>query len=128
MLESVGKTDAREHGTGAFTGRRVAFQFQRQHDVFQRRETADQMKGLEHETDMGTAQFGTLVFVQGRERMAEDLDIAMARGIESSQQPEQGRFARARHTRDGDPFASLKAKIDIIEYANRTLRTNDFLT
>ena len=128
MLESVRQADPHEHDAGAFTGVRFAFQFQRQHDVFQRRETADQMKGLEHETDMGTAQFGTLVFVQGRERMAEDLDIAVARGVESSQQPEQSRFARAGYARDGDPFASVEAKIDIIEYANRTLRTNDFLT
>ena len=59
--------------------------------------------------------------------MAENLDVAVGGRIESGQQPEQGRLAGSGHPGDGDPLASGKAKIDIIEYANCTLRTDDFL-
>ena len=85
------------------------------------------MKGLKHEADMSAAQFGALVFIECRERVAEDVDIPMRGGIKTGQQTEQGRLARTRDSGDGDPFASGKAKIDIIQYANRTLRTDDFL-
>ncbi len=93
MCETVAETDPRQHGPRSLVSIGLAFQFEWQHDVFERRETADQMKGLEHETDMRTTQFGALIFVQSRERVAEHLDVAMGGSVEPGQQAEQGGFA-----------------------------------
>ena len=62
--------------------------------------------------------------VQTREHTA---NAALPRDDTAAFDPHHAQDRRTGHTRDGNPFASGEAKIDIIKYANCTLWTNDLL-
>ncbi len=85
---------------------------QRQLDVFENGEVADQVKALEDEADLAIADAGAI-----RKRKIRDLGslerIAAARWcVEQAKDGEQGRFAAARRTRDRHILALANVEVD----------------
>ena len=69
--------------------RRLAGQFQRQHDVFQRGQVRQQLERLEHEAHMIGAQPCAAVLVQGEQILAGQPHAARAGNIQPGQQSQQ---------------------------------------
>ena len=89
---------------------RLARQFQRQHDVLERRQRRDQMEGLEHEADALRSQARAAILVELREVLAREQHAPARRHIEAGQQREQRRLAGAGGTDDGDRFARRRCR------------------
>ena len=65
-------------------------QLQWQHDIFQRGEAVQQLKGLKDEAYLTAAQRRALVFVECREVFAGEYDLTTAWQVQTGQQTEQG--------------------------------------
>src|SRR5262245_60507822 len=84
-------------------------------NVLERRERRNQVKGLEHETDLVAAEPRELVLAQHRDVDAVDHDVAARRGVETGDQSEQRRFAAARRTEHGQTLTRRDQQIDWME-------------
>ncbi len=99
------------HGPGVF----AAGQLQRQHDVFQRRQIAQQLEALKHETNFLRAQRSAVVFAQGKNVLPGQPDRALGWSVESGNDRQQCAFARARSTDNGRCFTRCQRKVDITQ-------------
>ena len=99
-----------------------AAEFQRQHDVLDRRERGNKMKRLKHKPDMLAANGRAAVFVEFGEIDARDQHAAGARRIESREQRQQRGLARARGADDGQGFAGSHTEAHIGENGERPRR------
>ena len=52
VAQPLGQADPAQHLDRGASGVGSSHQFQRQHDVFQRRQVAQQLEALEHKTDL----------------------------------------------------------------------------
>ena len=72
MGQALAQADPLQQLGGTCAGVFAAVEFQRQHDVFQGVETVEQLKGLEHKTDMLGANARALIFIE-----ADNPDIGL---------------------------------------------------
>ena len=119
-LQALGQTDPLEHGGSGLTRIFAARQFQREHDVFERREVAQQLKTLKYEANAACTQSGASVFVQGKQVFAANLYRAAAGRIQTRDDGEQGTFTRSRGADNGHRLAPVEREIDILEDVQRT--------
>ncbi|MNO85560.1 hypothetical protein D3C76_769330 [compost metagenome] len=110
VAQAFAQANPFEQGAGLFAGVAAAVELQRQHDVFQCVEAVEQLERLEHEADMFGAHACPLVLVQRAQVVAREDYFAGTGPVESGQQPEQGRFARARGADDGQAVTLGKVK------------------
>ena len=96
-------------------GHRLVVDDQRQAHIFGRGKRGQQVVELEDETHLVPAQLGELVVVQPRERLPVQIYFARGGVIQPAQQVQQGGFARAGGSHDGDELAALNAEIDAIQ-------------
>ena len=105
----------------------LAGQLQRQHDVFQRGQSGQQLEGLEHETDSSRPQQGAAILVQAAEIDPRQPYPPLARHIQARQQPQQGRFAGTGGADHRHAFALADGEVDVVEDEQRTFRADDLL-
>ena len=122
MLHSVGEANSFEHCARCIRCVWQIFQFKREHDIFKRSETGDEMECLEHEAYVAPTQPGAGVLIKCCQIMSKHANGACRNVIEPGKQSEQGRFSRTRYTRYSDALASGDGKVDIIENAQFTSR------
>ena len=84
-----------QKGFGLLPGPRLPLQLQRQHHIFQGGERGQQLERLEYETHVAAPEQGAPVFIQFTQVGITYHHPAAAGLIETGQQPEQGRLARA---------------------------------
>jgi hypothetical protein len=104
MPEPLGQADARQHLHGGLAGVLAAGQFQRQHDVLQRGQVAQQLEALEDETHLLRTQRGAVVFIDGKNILPGKAHGAAGGGIEPGDDGQQRALARARGPNDGGGF------------------------
>src|SRR5690606_32241617 len=117
VVQAFAEANALEPLRGFAFGVDIAVQLQRQHDVFNRRQVADQVKCLEHETAQRTTFCRTAVLIQAAERRAIKEYRALAGNIQPGQQTKQCRLATAGRSGDRHAFTRLYLKVNIIQYA-----------
>jgi hypothetical protein len=94
---------------------RHAGQFQRQHDVFQRRQVRQQLEGLEHKAQLFLAQRGAAVFIQCINVYTIQHYLAGARRVQPRQQAQQSRLAGAGGANDCQRLGLLHGKIHLVQ-------------
>ena len=85
------------------------------------------MKRLEHESHMLAANRRPAIFIEFGQIDAGDQHASGARGIESREQRQQRRLARARSADDGQGLAGSHTEADIGENGQRPRGTGDRL-
>ena len=111
----LAQTNALEHLRRLGPGIGCTCKLQRQHDVFQRREVAHQLKALEHKTDFLRTQRRPVVFAYGKEVLPCEVHRTAGGRIKPGDDGQQRAFARARRTDNGRCFARLQGKINIAQ-------------
>ena len=96
-------------------GRGHAAVGERQFDVLVDREIADQIEGLEDESDLPVPDPGPLRRGQTFHRMPRQGVGPGARRIEEPEDREQGRLPAARRPGDGDVLALVDGEVDVGE-------------
>ena len=110
MLEAIGQTDTAQQ-IGRLPARgSIAAQFEGHHDILERGERRDELKGLKHEACLAAAQLCPLVLAQMLESLAAEMNGAAAGTVESSTKPQQRRLAASRGTDDRTCVAVVKGK------------------
>ena len=110
-----GKSDAAKGLVGRLARSPAAVQFQWQHDVLDRGQGFDQVEGLEHETQVLSAQAGPSVLVEPGKVLAAQHDPALGGMVESGQERQQRRLARSGRTHERAGLATFEAQVDILE-------------
>ena len=87
----------------------------RQQNVLQGRQFVEQLERLKHKGGVAPAQLGGGGFVEPAGVMAAEQHLPAGGPVETGQQPEQRRFARARHPRDGLGLTAAHEEIDLAE-------------
>ena len=64
----------------------VALEFGWQHDILNRSQTAQQLKGLEHKTHHAAPHQSALLFIEGCDFLVAEEDLANARRIQAREQ------------------------------------------
>src|ERR1700751_2530326 len=117
MLHTVRHPDALEHFLHALLAlrRRQAAIRERQLDVLENREIADQIERLENETDFAIADARAIGERKIRHRLFVDPVVAVRRRIEQAENRKQGGFAATRRSGDGEKFAVLDIEVHATE-------------
>src|SRR6266481_6755449 len=117
MLHAVRHSNALEHFLHALLAlrRRHASIRERQLDVLENREIADQVQRLENETDFAIANAGAIGERKIRHRILVDPVVAVGRRIEQAEDRKQSGFAAARWSGDGEKFAVLDIEVHATE-------------
>ncbi len=100
----------------------AAGQFQRQCDVFGRRQRRQQVEALEHEAHFACAQLRPGFLVQCAQRLPGQGDAAAAGQVQPGQQAEQGGLAGTGGADDGYAGAFMYREGDVVQYVDFTLR------
>ena len=87
----------------------------REQDVFERGERGDELVGLEDEADGLAADLGELVLGQVADGGAVEVDVAGGGCVQTGEQAEEGRFAAAGGTHDGDELAFGDGEVEAFE-------------
>ena len=112
MVQPLAEADRRQQLASPRLAAGLATQLGRQHDVFQRAQGGQQQEGLEHKAHLLGPQPGTPLLVQLQQRLAEDLDIPLARQIQPGQQSQQGGLAGAGSADQRHRFAAIDLQVD----------------
>src|SRR4029077_9190249 len=88
---------------------------ERQFDVLENGEIADQVKCLENKTDFAIANAGAIGERKIRHRLLIDPVVAVARRIEQAENRKQSGFAAARRPGDRKEFAVLDIEVHAAE-------------
>lgn len=122
---SLAQTYPVQQLSGALAGVLAVMQFEREHDVFQRRQASEQLEGLKDEADMLCAQRGSLILIELAQWLASQYDLAGGRQIQPGEQAEEGRFARARGADNRHAATAFDAQADIVENGQLCFRATD---
>ena len=129
LARVVGQTMPQAHplkqGACPLAGIGMAFQLQRQHDVFQSIEAVEQLERLEHETDLLGAQARTLVFIELAQILAGQVDAATAGQVEAGEQAQQGRLARAGAADNRQAVTAAQVQAQVVQDAQFAFRARD---
>ena len=109
------KPDGVQFRRGPLEGVAHAGKFQRHGDVFERGHVGDEVEGLEHDADIAAAKGGQLVLVHSAEFAAGDRNAAPVGALQSGNDHQKRRLARAGGTENGNRFAAGHRKRDIVE-------------
>ena len=115
MGETVAETDRLKLPRGDREGIRLAGQFQRYRDIFERGHGGKEVEGLEHDADAAAAGAGEAILVERGEIGAGDMDAAVARLLEAGQHSHQGGFARPGRPQQSDALTLADLKVDAAE-------------
>jgi hypothetical protein len=118
IIAAFRQSDLRQQGAGLVLGPGLTAQFGGKHNVLQRRQGRDQMKGLKYETEGTVAQRRQLVLGQIGNVMAFDADLSGVGAVETRKQAEQRRFSAAAAAADDQKFPRPHRKVDISENRN----------
>ena len=115
MMTPLRQTDSGKQVVGSLAGLAETEQLQRQQHVFSRRQISEQLKRLEDEADLVSAQDRQTVLRPPVDSLTLKADFPRARPIEPGHQGQQGRFSAARWTQHRDELTSPNVKSDVIE-------------
>jgi hypothetical protein len=118
MVSPLGETDGGELVRGALLGFGSAGKFQRHGDVLEGRHGWNQVKGLEYDPYIATAEAGEGIFTQVPERFTGNDHLAGVGPFEAGHDHEQGRFAGTRGSDQADRLAASYIQIDVLEDMN----------
>ncbi len=104
--------ERRLHPPPALLGRQAAVG-ERQLDVLVHREVADQIEGLEDESDLPVADPRALGRGEPRYRLAVERVAALGRRVEQPENREQRRLAAARRPGDGEVLAAPDLEVNV---------------
>ena len=110
VLEALAQPDTFENFPASLTGIVAASQFQWQHDVFQRRQRRQQLKGLKHEADPVPPDTRPPVFVHAGQIVPVGDDATGTWYIQTCQQRKQRCLSRPRSTDHRERFPVLDIK------------------
>ena len=113
MIETLTQAHTLQHLRGARPRIALPRQLQRQHDVFQSREIAQQLKALEDKAHLLCPHRRPVVLAECKQILAQQADRAAAGGIETGQNRQQSTLTRARGPHNGNGFAGRETQIDI---------------
>ena len=117
MLPAIVKPDALQKRAGALAGAVVplAGDQARQEDVLLGRERRKQVEELEHEADPVAPQPGESAVVELAIGLTREQDLARGRGVERSEEVQQGALPGARRPHDRDHLATADVERDPVE-------------
>jgi hypothetical protein len=92
---------------------------QRQEHVLQSARPLQQVKLLEHETDLVISRVGQFVVVQVNHVHLVQPIVSRRRLVEAAEDIHQGRFARSRSAHDGDILTGVDPERDALEHGRR---------
>ncbi len=113
VVGALFQADRRQHLGGARQG--LVVQQQGQGDVLLQRQVRQHVERLEHEADALAPQARGGIVVQRRHGLAVDQDFAAVGAVQTRNKIEQGRFADAGISHDGDIFAGAQGEIEAVE-------------
>ena len=118
MLEPLAEAHALEQAArlGGRLRRRGAAHEQRHRDVLERRELRQQMVELVDEAERAIAQPAAVRVAQRAHRLADDAHLAGRRLIETADELQQRRLARARRADDRDAIALRDGELDAAQH------------
>ena len=108
VAQALGQADPLEHVGGQRACLPDAREFQRQHDVFKRRQIAHELKALEDKTHFLRAQGGAVVLAEREQILPRQPNRALAGRIEPGNDGQQRAFAGARGTDNGGCLAGVQ--------------------
>ena len=113
------QADAGQHVSGCLSRVLAGCQLQRQHDVFQRRQVAQQLKALEHKAHLAGAQAGPVIFVHRKQIGTCQMHRAGGGCIQTGDDRQQRALARTRCADYRSGLAGFERKIDIAQNLQR---------
>ena len=119
MRCALGEADPVEELAGAAARCAIAAQFQRQHDVLQSGQAVDELEGLEHEADAAGAHQRPGFFVQRRDAVAVQPDVARGRQVQAGENAEQGGLAGTGFADDGHLVAGGDVQAHVVQNRQR---------
>ena len=119
VAQPLAEADAAEHLGGQPPRVGLALQLERQHDVLERVQVAEQLETLEHEAHLGGAHRGTRVFVEREQVDAVEPDRPAGRRVEAGDDRQQRALAGARRADDGGRLVRREREIDLMENGQR---------
>src|ERR1700720_4016136 len=117
MFQTIFQANAAQ-GFGCFLLIGDAVEILRQHDVFKRREIRHEMKLLKNKTNFVGAITRQLTLAEMPNLHSVYHDAPCSGVVKTSENIDQGRFARTRRSHDRNPFAALHFKTYPAERAN----------
>ena len=114
-MEPLSQSNAGQHLGGDSPGIPAVGQLQGQHDVFQRSEVAQQLEALKDKTYFLGAKVGAGVFAQGKNILTGQTHRTLRWRIKPCNDRQQGTFARARCTDNGDCFPRVQFEVNIAQ-------------
>ena len=94
VMQAVAEADRAQFLRRALRRIGITGQLQRHRDIFQRRHGRNQVKRLEHDTDLTAAKARQRVLVEGIERGAVDHHLSAVGTLQSRHHHQQGGFPR----------------------------------
>ena len=86
-------------------------EFNRQRDIFQRRQGGNQIEELKDEADLAVADIGELALAHARDVHAVDGDGAAGGAVQAADDPQQRTFPAARGPDDADHFVTMNLEL-----------------
>ncbi|MNE23125.1 hypothetical protein D3C80_1163680 [compost metagenome] len=108
MAQALAQADAFQQVAGMLAGILAAVELQRQHHVFQGIKAVEQLKRLEDEAYVFGPDPCALILVEAAQVLAGQCHGTCAGQVQAGEQAEQGGFARARGTDDGQAVALVQ--------------------
>ena len=96
----------------AFLGIEHVAEIHRDHHVLQHGERGQQLKELEHHTDLLAAPLGHLAFAELTDRNTADQHLPLGRAVDAGEHVDQGGLAAAGFADHGDKFSRANLQID----------------
>ena len=115
------------HACEAPRGHGACAELQWQHDVLERGQMRQQLKGLKDEPDAASAHPGASVLVQREEFLTQKADGSRTGHVEAREQAQQRRLARAGGTQDRYRLAGVDRQIDVVDNREAAARLEDGL-
>ena len=119
VTQSLGQPHAGEHLGGGGAGVAPIRQLQRQHDIFQGREVAQQLKALKYKTQFLSPQGSAGVFVDGEDILPCQSHSATAGCVQPGDDGQERAFAGARRADDSHCFPCVQGEINIAQNVER---------
>jgi hypothetical protein len=118
VIEAMLHLDLRQHGLGLglhVRGDEALAIGQREADVLEDGQLADQVEGLEDEADLAVADAGALVAGEVADVVAVEPVLAAGRRVEEAEDREERRLAAARGAGDADVLAVRDFEVELME-------------
>jgi hypothetical protein len=112
------ETDGLELRRGALERIVLAGQLERDRNIFQRRHRRNEVKGLEHDTDVAAAEPSQCVLVELADILTGDGDAALVGTFEAGDHHQQRRLARSGWANEANCLAAANVKVYALENVN----------